>query len=698
MVSARPGSGKTATAEAIVAAHQDARVAVITYSKRLQLETERRLDRYENCRVMTFHGMASLLFEEVIDTDSKLWQQRRKVLRGQLPQWGQAPFDIIVLDEFQDCTDIIFWLCSSFIRANEQRRDGQPARLVVLGDERQSIYRFRGADSRYLTLAPDVLGSISPYPFSNVSLNQSFRLSKETVRFINQAFLGGDPYITSSKAGSKPIILRCNLFRKIHDLAKKLSLLIKTYGPENAAILSPSVRTSEPLKRLTNALSQDYGIPISVSINDDAPLDDRVINGKMCVSTIHQFKGSERDLMIVLGVDSSYFPYFGRDLPDDRCPNEIFVALTRAKNQLVVVHDDTKKIMPFVSKKALYKTADIVNLGEGKLPKLPSPDLPGRPLEGGLTLPESVGVRDMVRHIQDEPLDEVVTRHLDKRQLSPPLPDDEHIRIRDVVLSDPQKGFYEFVSDLNGLVVVAALEQGALGTLRTLEAFDTDQRAMGEKPPLWSREHVSWLCHQACRYEAKLSGYLPRSLQMKNHAFDWIQPQDLVRARNRLQRELVFEAAKLQFEVRAQQTFRVEDQKTELRGRADIVVPSSALGGGGGGGSDDDDESIDSVWEIKFVSQLSNEHFVQACTYTYLLAPAAGPLPRTVLYNVRNGEKWEMMPRNGREGLRQMVESVLRLKYTTARETSSEEFLRMCTKARLDAWNESGRMASQLYG
>ncbi|KAJ2893350.1 hypothetical protein MKZ38_008755 [Zalerion maritima] len=55
VVSARPGSGKTATAEAIVAANPDKRVAVITYSRRLRDETHRRLRAYPNCRVSTFH-------------------------------------------------------------------------------------------------------------------------------------------------------------------------------------------------------------------------------------------------------------------------------------------------------------------------------------------------------------------------------------------------------------------------------------------------------------------------------------------------------------------------------------------------------------------------------------------------------------------------------------------------------------------
>lgn len=198
VVSARPGSGKTATAEAIVASNPDKRSVILTYTKQLQLETSKRLQKHSNCSVLTFHGMASTLFGDIVCNDSKLWEQRRRTLDyNKLPQWPSAAFDIIILDEFQDCTELLFWLVQCFILANNQKRHGQPARLVILGDERQSIHQFRGADHRYLTRAPQLLSSISPYPFATVPLAKSFRLSDQTVQFINHGFLDGESYIAS---------------------------------------------------------------------------------------------------------------------------------------------------------------------------------------------------------------------------------------------------------------------------------------------------------------------------------------------------------------------------------------------------------------------------------------------------------------------------------------------------------------------
>lgn len=404
VVSARPGSGKTATAEAIVAAYPHLRVAVLCYSKALQLDTQRRLKKYPNVEAFTFHKMARLLFDAELYEDITLSQEiQNTIALNKLPHGHFEPFDIIVLDEFQDCTDLIFRLVIIFIRANEAKRLGRPSRIVVLGDERQSIYQFRGADYRYLTAAPELLGPLSPWSFAQLPLDQSFRLSKETVQFVNDAFLGGEAYISSSKSGPKPIILNCDPFDK-YTLAKELLPLIKHYGAKNTAIIAPAIRNNKPLKSLANVLVEKFGVPIAEPIDEDGPLNDDVIKGKLCISTIHQFKGRERELVILSGMDASFYRYAGRHLPDDRCPNEVFVALTRAVEQLVLIHDAKQKPMPFVNLDALYKTADVINL-EDKVSKIRSPDDPGRPVEYGLSLPTLIGVSDIARHARGDYLE-----------------------------------------------------------------------------------------------------------------------------------------------------------------------------------------------------------------------------------------------------------------------------------------------------
>lgn len=320
----------------------------------------------------------------------------------------------------------------------------------------------------------------------------------------------------------------------------------------------------------------------------------------------------------------------------------------------------------------LYETAKIVNL-TGKEAKIASPDAPGRPLQRGFELPRVIGAGDLTRHLLDEPLDKLLRQYMDIKELSPPLPQGEHISIKSIVLSDPAKGFYEAVGDLNGLVVTSAFEHHVTGTLSILKGHKT---ATDGNLAMTQQQYVSWLCRAACKYEADSSGYRARLIQMKDHAFDWMKPEHLAGAQSRLQSELGDLAPNLNFEVYAEQQFKIGNQETLLRGQADVVAFSV--------GSDSTyNKKPESVWEIKFVSKLSNENKLQACIYAYLLTPQSQEVPRIVLFNLRDGEKLEIAPREGRDGLRRMIGSVLKLKYTTTQEMTDEEFVEVCAKATL---------------
>lgn len=208
MVSARPGSGKTSTAEALVRANPSVPIAVVTYSKRLQLATQLRLADYPLADAFTFHGLATRLFGDMVYNDSILRTLRQKKAT---PIWSNMPdYGLVVLDELQDMTSDLYWLSCAFITALT-RRNGVAPRLLCLGDQKQAIYEFRGADARYLSQTPTIFSPMSPYPWENMKLAQSFRLSHQTSTFVNEAFLGGDDYIKGSHNGAKPIYVHAPL-------------------------------------------------------------------------------------------------------------------------------------------------------------------------------------------------------------------------------------------------------------------------------------------------------------------------------------------------------------------------------------------------------------------------------------------------------------------------------------------------------
>ncbi|KAI1209450.1 P-loop containing nucleoside triphosphate hydrolase protein [Annulohypoxylon truncatum] len=664
VVSARPGAGKTATAEAIVRANPGLAVAVVTYSKRLQLETARRLKGYEMCDVYTFHGMAGKLFTDVVYNDIRL-QELRKEGRG--PVWTGRPYDIIILDELQDCTENLYWLASTFILSVTHAAGGCAPRIVALGDERQAIYDFRGADPRFLSLSPSILSTLSPYKWTHLPLSKSFRLSHETARFINEVFLGGGEHITGSHNGPEPMYMHENLLN-VRRVAEKLLPLIEQYGADKTAVLAPSLRANAPLASLTNLLSERYGMPVAVSVSDDVQLDDDVIDKKVCASTYHQFKGNERDLVIVYGADNSYFNFMGRDLPDDRCPNATYVAITRARKQLVILHDRSNQPMPFISLPKLGKTATLISTESMKRqPKA------GRPLKLGLLLPKNVWVSDMARHVRDELLESIINSHVDITRLSPRLPESQHIRAPDKVLTDPAKMMYEAVSDLNGIAVVAAYEYALR---RKLTGLGYKKRKTVEI----NRDEAAWFCRAACERDAEITGYRSRLVQMRGHKFDWLDTYlDAAVRRLGAQFDGAGASESLEFESRLRDNeFAVPDgaggaQETKLLGRADIVMYEA--------GSRAADAAI---WEIKFVARLSLEHVVQACAYAYLWARkhALPALPRVVLFNLRDGERWEITSPADVAGVKGLLRDVLRAKYSTEGKISTDAFLESCRSVR----------------
>ena len=83
---------------------------------------------------------------------------------------------------------------------------------------------------------------------------------------------------------------------------------------------------------------------------------------------------------------------------------------------------------------------------------------------------------------------------------------------------------------------------------------------------------------------------------------------------------------------------------------------------------------------MKFSTELSLEHAVQAVIYGYLWAKDMKELPPVTLFNVRNGEKWNI--KGTKEGVKKLIEGLLRAKYSTRSEISTEKFLENCARVR----------------
>lgn len=135
---------------------------------------------------VTFHDQL-LLARKLLESDSALQRVRSGMGR-------------LLIDEFQD-TDPL-QIAIALRLAGLSGSDRYPTRfdLCVVGDPKQSIYRFRGADSRAFTAAIDAIAQAG----ERVSIQQNFRSVKGIISFVNRFFHpiwpGGD-----SGAGYLPL-------------------------------------------------------------------------------------------------------------------------------------------------------------------------------------------------------------------------------------------------------------------------------------------------------------------------------------------------------------------------------------------------------------------------------------------------------------------------------------------------------------
>ena len=142
---------------------------MLTYSAKLKEDSRQRvgLHKLENLTVHSYHSFYHLSKEypckndkqmkDILANDNQLrriwdFEERSGVKRGNA-------LELLVLDEQQDCTPLFF------VAINKIVDMCHPKQMLVIGDKKQEINAFKGADHRFLTLAdklyPDTIGHVS---------------------------------------------------------------------------------------------------------------------------------------------------------------------------------------------------------------------------------------------------------------------------------------------------------------------------------------------------------------------------------------------------------------------------------------------------------------------------------------------------------------------------------------------------------
>lgn len=334
-VQAVAGSGKSTTVLSIAKQCKNKQILQLTYNSSLRLEIKEKVKELglENISVHTFHSLAVKYYSSDAHTDTGM---RHVLLKKPEPRIPINPIQILVIDENQDLTQLYFQFTIKFLLDM-----GTKIQVICLGDYRQCIYEFKGADMRFLTMAHKIWSNyifLETREFKQCTLKTSYRITDQMAHFVNKALLGEEIMVTC-RNGEPVHYIRYARQNIENCLVYHINTLIANGAkPSDIFVLGASIK-GKSIRMFENRLVQE-NIPCYVPSYETARLDERIIEGKIVFSTFHSVKGRQRPIVIILGFDNNYFTQFARNEPKDCCPNALYVGATRAQSKLFVIESD----------------------------------------------------------------------------------------------------------------------------------------------------------------------------------------------------------------------------------------------------------------------------------------------------------------------------------------------------------------------
>ena len=594
-----PGSGKTTSALYVALQFPDKQIMLVTYNRDLKQDTCRKVQALglTNIIATNYHSLCCKYYapntwkeqhiiENVLEPDA--------ALHGLL---GGA--DILIVDEAQDMTLVLFQLVDKFCRDTERPQ------IIVLGDKHQNIYGFANADARFIQRAPDIYRD-NNRPWMRVPLSESHRLTKPMAEFMNSCVLDA-PRIVSRREGLPVQYWNVN----IHKVADRLFETIKSSGwkPEDVLVLAPSLSSSEgsPIVKLVNVMAANQW-PVEVQA-DDSKGGEACTRHKTLVTSYHRSKGLGRACVIVFSADASYYQFYDTTCDPLLCSNAQYVAYTRSYHTLILLKHFEQRPLPFLTGKheELCKCATIIEDDDAKKfkSKGPNPEKERRATPYAMTR--------MLKHLPDEVLLQAVA----ELTLTPMPANAPHTKIH-LPSESVQGPLTERVSDLTGvaLPMMLAHEVGADADLETMRWKNPRLCALMKRAP--NTEPGALTIREALLIallkDASSTCMRHRLRQIRK--FDWVADGVASECVQRLREMLdpLIDWSHAAFERQIEGT---SASGRGLRGVIDIFNAPANV-----------------PIEVKCSSALSTEHFLQVAGYMYMLESAVGYVVNPVTYEL----------------------------------------------------------------
>ena len=657
-VNSVPGSGKTTTILSIIDKYifDEKEILVLTYNSRLRKETIAKATQIFSFapilpEIHTFHSYAQRTWGVICSTDEGM----RKIIKKDLPKINDTQYDIVIVDESQDMTELYYRIFEKTITPDTQ--------IIMLGDIRQSIYGFNGADPRYLLLA-NSLNKASNREYMDLNLSISYRLSKPLADFVNNCVVFENiiqPSPRKLEGYPKPMYIIDDFFHKrrgndlveCHGVLTVVNMirdfLASGYSPRDIFILGPSVKAPQLLPNgnidfskypstsqclawslLQHGLTYD-GKPLKIFVPsfDDAAIDDDVVADKIVFCTFHRSKGLERKIVFLLGFDESYEKFYNKNGEPGKCANPLYVAITRSAEHLILLHHFTKAPLSFCDMSTIDS---YVTMCENK--KLRTDE------KGVDSIQKTVFPSDITRHVRNEYIvntcklfkSTTVRKIQTEIRLITKQKDDDNAEqvaeinsyfislLHNIFVSKDKKMLLRNKKDVYGKSF--KLDNNIVEAEDFIVECAAKYKREDIKNDNCSIYNVIQKLMQYSTYCCGINnGYLHKFKQIKR--FGWMKKDVAISLLTRLDKVLsdncVYEES---ISVSKYDELSTPYAEVSIYGRVDIV---------------DHDKKI--VWEIKCVDQLKDEHRIQLLIYKYMhMRLNIYTDYKYYLFNIRTGE------------------------------------------------------------
>jgi hypothetical protein len=364
------GSGKTTTiiekiVQMIKLGLNPNEFFITTFTRNASAQLKEKLGKYlsieqiDQMCIGTFHSIASHYLKKHNKNKSNVARSFDKLLYDYLELTKTDQYqkneshNYIFIDEYQDIDPIQYQIIDNIYKFNQLIPNNKL--LMVIGDDQQNIYTFRGSNINYIldfekTYQGTILKLETNYRCFPAIVSVSNYLLANAKEKIDKTFVP-DPNLNKTKIKTKiRLKVISTSYEKKHQIekyiAEKIELINQKYDISTYAIIS---RTKHHLTILENILAKKK-IPTTYleSLESNISYQNKqqnlqsnnyqqIISKRLILTTIHGTKGLEYHNVVFLDFDHTQIP--DADIEEER--RLYYVAITRAKTNLLILVDNS---------------------------------------------------------------------------------------------------------------------------------------------------------------------------------------------------------------------------------------------------------------------------------------------------------------------------------------------------------------------